>query len=138
MRRITHLLLFCVTLTTITVGQSHQSASATKKKVVEGRSSSGREGTLVVLVTWGDINNTRATNVWIKAHGFVPKYHSERSFVLELFQPGRYQASLPPAVYDVFVSEGTSLPRCKRVLISPGQEENWSLNLEVDKVYTEK
>ena len=91
-----------------------------------------------MLVTWGDINNTPATNVWIEAHGFVPKYHSERSFVLELFQPGRYQASLPPAVYDVFVSEGTSLPRCKRVLISPGQEENWSLNLEVDKGYTEK
>lgn len=87
---------------------------------LERQSSSAAQGTLVVLVNWGDLNNTPATDVWIEAHGFVPKYHSERSFVLKLFQPGQYQASLPPAVYDVFVSEGTSLPRCKRVLITPG------------------
>jgi len=101
-------------------------------------SPSGKEGTLVVLVTWGDLNNTPATDVWIEAHGFVPMYHSERSFVLKLSQAGQYEASLPPAVYDVFVSEGTSLPRCNRVLIKSGKKEYRTLKLEVDNVYTEK
>jgi hypothetical protein len=137
MRRTMLLLLFCIALTTITVGQSRKSTAATEQ-TAERRSSSEEEGTLVVLVNWGDINNTPATDVWVEAHGFVPKYHSERSFVLKLFQPGQYQASLPAAVYDVFVSEGTSLPRCNRVQINPGQKENWTLNLEIDHVHMEK
>jgi hypothetical protein len=136
MRRTILLLLFCVALTTAIVGQSHRSTAATKE--TKTRNSSEEEGTLVVLVNWGDLNNTAATNVWIEAHGFVPKYHSERSFALKFSQPGQYKASLPAAVYDVFVSEGTSLPTCKRVLITPGQKETWTLNLEMDKVYTEK
>ena len=48
------------------------------------------------------------------------------------------EASLPPGVYDVFVSEGTSIPRCRRFLISPGFTGYWTLKLEIDEVYTEK
>jgi hypothetical protein len=97
-----------------------------------------KDGTLVVLVTWGDIGNTPATDVYIEAYGFVRKYGSEKSFVLKMSSAGRYEASLPPGVYDVFVSEGSSIPRCRRVLISPGFTGYWTLKLEIDDVYTEK
>ncbi len=97
-----------------------------------------RDGTLVVRVTWGDDDNTPADNVYVEAHGFVPRYRSERSFVLKMSRVGRYEASLPPGVYDVFVSESSSIPRCRRVLISPGFTGDWTLKLEVDSVYTNK
>ena len=97
-----------------------------------------KDGTLVVLVTWGDIDNTPATDVYVEAYGFVRKYDSEKSFVLKMSRAGRYEASLPPGVYDVFVSEGTSIPRCRRFLVSPGFTGYWTLKLEMDEVYTEK
>jgi hypothetical protein len=99
---------------------------------------SEQNGKLVVLVTVGDIDNTPATDVYVEAHGFVRKFGSEKSFVLKMSQAGKYEASLPPGVYDVFVSEGTSIPRCRRFLISPGFTGYWTLKLEIDEVYTEK
>lgn len=98
----------------------------------------GKDGTLVVLVTWGDVDSTPASDVYVEAYGFVRKNGSEKSFVLKMSRAGRYEASLPPGVYDVFVSEGTSIPRCRRVLISPGFTGYWTLKLEIDGVYTEK
>jgi hypothetical protein len=97
-----------------------------------------KDGTLVVLVTWGDVDNTPADDVYVEAHGFVIKYHSEKSFVLKMARAGRYEASLPPGVYDVFVSEGTSIPRCRRVLITAGYTGYWTLKLEHDDVYLQK
>jgi len=99
---------------------------------------SDKDGTLVVLVTWGDVDNTPANDVYVEAHGFVVKYREERSFVFKMAHAGRYEASLPPGVYDVFVSEGTSEPRCRRVLISAGSTAYWTLKLEIDEVYTDK
>jgi len=97
-----------------------------------------KDGTFIVLVTWGDVNNTPATDVYVEAYGFVPKYGTEKSFLLKRTAPGRYQASLPPAVYDVFVSEGTSMPRCRRVLITPGHTGDWTLRLKIDEIYTQR
>jgi hypothetical protein len=97
-----------------------------------------KDGTLVVLVTWGDVDNTPANDVYIEAHGFVRKYNSEKSFVLKSSTAGRYETSLPPGVYDVFVSEGTSEPRCRRMRIREGLTGYWTLKLEVDEVYTKK
>jgi hypothetical protein len=97
-----------------------------------------QDGRLVVLVTWGDVDNTPATDVYLEAHGFVQKYHSEKSFVLKMSSAGQYESELPPGVYDVFVSEGTSVPACKRVLIKATSTTNWTLKLENDYVYTEK
>ena len=100
---------------------------------------SQKNGTLVVLVTQGDLYHTPAAdNVYIEAFGFVEKYRSKKSFVLQFVKPGHYEASLPPGVYDVFVSEGTSEPRCRRVLIKPGLTGYWTLQLELDEIYTEK
>jgi len=100
--------------------------------------SSEKDGTLVVVVTWGDVDNTLANDVYIEAHGFVSRYGSEKTFVLKMSRAGRYEAYLPPAVYDVFVSEGTSVPACKRVLIKADSTTYWTLKLEIDYVYTEK
>jgi hypothetical protein len=99
---------------------------------------SEKDGKLVVLVTWGDVDNTPATDVFIEAHGFVPKYNSEKSFLLKMSSQGHYESPLPPGVYDVFVSEGTSVPACKRVLIKAASTTDWTLKLENDYVYTEK
>ena len=100
--------------------------------------SSGKDGTLVVFVTWGDLDNTPATNVYVEAYGFVHKYGYHKSFVLKASGAGRYETALPPGVYDVFVSEGTSEPRCRRVLVGAGLTSHWVLKLEIDEVYTEK
>jgi hypothetical protein len=54
---------------------------------------SDRDGTLVVLVTWGDVDNTPANDVYIEAHGFVVKYHEEKSFVLKMSHAGRLRSS---------------------------------------------
>jgi hypothetical protein len=100
--------------------------------------STDKDGKLVVLVTYGDTDNTPAINVYVEASGFMPKDGSRRSFVLNSAQAGRYEMSIPPGVYDVFVSEGTSEPRCRRMLISPGLTSTWTLKLEVDEIFTQR
>lgn len=97
-----------------------------------------KDGTLSVFVMWGDMDNTPATNVYVEAHGFVSKYGSTKSFILKMSRVGRYEASLPPGVYDVFVSEGTSEPRCRRIMIRSGLTSHWTLKLELDEIFTEK
>jgi hypothetical protein len=97
-----------------------------------------RDGKLVVHVTWGDMDNTPADNVYVEAHGFVRKYSTTKSFVLTMTHAGEYEASLPPGIYDVFVSEGTSVPRCRRVQVTSGFTGHWTIKLEIDDVYTEK
>ena len=96
------------------------------------------DGTLVVLVTWGDDDNTPASHVYIEAHGFVWKYHSEKSFVLKGSTAGRYETSLLPGVYDVFVSDGGSEPRCRRMRIREAMTDTWTLKLDIDQVFTER
>ena len=95
-------------------------------------------GTIVVLVTWGDIGNTPANDVYIEAHGYVERDKAEKSFVFTMARAGRYEAAIPPGVYDVFVSEGNSEPRCKRVLVVSGRTGYWTLKLETDAVFTQK
>ena len=136
MRR-TILLPLCIVMATISFGQSPH-AAAPPEKAVDRDNSVEKDGTLVVLVTWGDIDNTPADDVYVEAYGFVRKYNTSKSFVLKMPKAGRYEASLPPGVYDVFVSEGTSIPRCRRVLITSGYTGYWTLKLEIDVVYTEK
>ena len=94
-----------------------------------------KSGTLVVRVTWGDDDNTPAKNVYIEARGFVREGNSEKSFVLKSSSPGQYEASLPAGIYDVFVSEKVSEPRCRRMRIVAGLPSTWTLKLEFDEVY---
>ena len=99
------------------------------------------DGKLVVIVTWGDTDNTPATNVIIEALGYTHglKSPSEvKSILLKASQDERYEASLQPGLYDVFVSEATSVPRCKRLQIKAGLTNYWTLKLEIDDVYMQK
>jgi hypothetical protein len=108
------------------------------KRVPTASSPLEKDGTLVVLVTWGDIDNTPADHVYIEAHGYVVQDNAQESFVLKKVRAGRYEATIPPGVFDVFISEGVSLPACKRVLIASGKIEYWTLKLANDYVFLEK
>lgn len=105
------------------------------QKADKGEQQSEKNGRLVVVVTWGDVDNTPANDVYIEAHGFVREYNSEKSFVLKSSTAGRYEVSLPPGIYDVFVSEDTSEPRCRRMRVVGGLPSTWTLKLELDEVY---
>lgn len=98
------------------------------------------EGELVIHVTWGDNGNTPANDVYAEAHGWVwaDKDSSFKSFVLKMTHAGEYKTSLPPGVYDVFISEGGSVPTCKRVFVKEGLTTDWTLKLEMDHVYSRK
>lgn len=104
--------------------------------LIHGNQVSQDGGTLVVNVTWGDIGNTPANDVYVEAYGFVPRYRVEKAFVLKMPHDGEYKAALPPGIYDVFVSEGGSVPRCRRLQIREGLTTYWTLKLEIDDVYT--
>jgi hypothetical protein len=94
-----------------------------------------KDGALVVKVTWGDIDNTPASGVYVEAYGFVEKYDTKKSFVLKMSRDGQYEAPLPMGIYDVFVSDGSSVPRCRRLMIKAGLTKYWTLKLEHDDVY---
>ncbi len=132
MRR-TILLLLCIAMAAISFGQTPQSAAPSEQAVYTGKS-----GTLVVLVTWDDVDTTPTTGAYIEAHSFNVNGVSEKSFVLKMVKPGRYEAALPPGVYDVFVSEAASTPRCRRALVTADYTGYWRLMLEHDEVYLER
>ena len=102
------------------------------------RAASEKDGTLVVLVTWDDVDKTPAHGVYIEAHTFAFNNISEKSVVLKMVKAGRYEAALPPGVYDVFVSEASSTPRCRRVLVRADYTGYWNLMLEHDDVYLQR
>ena len=104
-------------------------------KAVNASQISQKEGTLIVRVTAGDLDNTPANDVYVEAYGFVEKYDSMKSFILKRSHDGQYEASLPHGIYNVFVSESLSVPRCRRFAIRPGLTTYWTLKLEFDDVY---
>lgn len=120
--------LLCIVMAAISFGQSARSAAPN-----EQAADTGRTGTLVVLVAWDDLDTTPTTGAYVEAHRV-----SEKSFVLKMVKPGRYEAALPPGVYDVFVSEGISTPRCRRALVTAGYTGYWRLMLEHDEVYLDR
>jgi hypothetical protein len=126
MRR-TIFLLLCIAMAAISFGQSPQSAAPSEKAV-----DTGKNGTLVVLVTWDDANTTPTTGAYVEAHSFNFNWVSEKSFVLKMVKPGRYEAALPSGVYDVFVSEASSTPRA---LVTADHTGYWKLMVEHDVVY---
>ena len=129
----TMVLSFCIAMATIAFGQSPQSAAPREQAVTYAK-----DTTFAVLVTWDDAYKTPTTGAYIEAHSFNVNWVSEKSFVLKMVKPGQYEAALPPGVYDVFVSEASSTPRCKRVLMKEGGGPVWNLMLEHDDVYLER
>jgi hypothetical protein len=113
-------------------------APLTVGRAVETARPSEKDGMLVVKVTWDDVDRTPAHGLYIEAHGFAVNGVLEKSFVFKMVNAGRYEAALPPGVYDVFVSEASSSPRCRRVLITTGHTGYWNLMLEHDDVYLQR
>ena len=97
-----------------------------------------KNGKLVVLVITDDVYRTPARDAYIEVHSFNVNWVAEKSFVLTKVKAGQYEATLPPGVYDVFVSEPTSTPRCRRLLVTANRTGYWSLMLEHDDVYLER
>ena len=104
----------------------------------KARPAADENGTLIVLVTWGDVNNTPADDVYIEVHTSSAKSSAPTSYVLTQVHSGRYESTLPPGIYDVFMSEGNSVPRCRRVQIRPKFQSYWTVKLENDDVYINK
>jgi hypothetical protein len=100
------------------------------KSVANASQTSEKDGMIIVNVTWED--NTPANGIYVEAHAYVVKYRSQKSFVLKMSHAGEYTVSLPPGIYDVFVSESSSWPRCRRMVIKPGTSTSWQLKLEID------
>ena len=126
-------LFLCVAIPAVAFGQSPQSTKPTEQV-----GDTGKNGTLVVLMTWDDAYTTPTTGAHVEAYSFDANWVSEKSFVLKMVKAGRYEVVLPPGVYDVFVSEASSTPRCRRVLINPGSGKLWKLMLEHDDVYLQR
>ena len=87
------------------------------QKAVHASQPSQKDGTLIVKVTWGDLDNTPANHVYVEAYGYVAKLDVMKSYVLKMSKEGQYEGTLPPGHYDVFVSEAGSVPRCRRLMI---------------------
>jgi hypothetical protein len=93
------------------------------------------DGKLVVIVTWGDVDNTPATNVIVEVVGHALPGSWGKTVLLKASKDGQYEVSLEPGIYDVFVSEPGSMPRCRRLAIKPKSPMYWTLKLEIDDVY---
>jgi len=89
-------------------------------------------------MTWDDVYSTATNGAYVEAHTFNANGVLEKSLVLKMAKPGRYEAALPPGVYDVFVSEPSSMPRCRRVLVTSGNTGYWKLMLEHDEFYLQR
>ncbi len=89
-------------------------------------------GTLRVIITEGDMDNTPAKGVYVEAYGYVASSKSRQSFVFKMLEAGRYEVSLPPGLYDVFISDGSSIPRCRRMRVASGKVSIWLVKLEID------
>jgi len=88
---------------------------------------------LIVVVLYEDIDNTPANDVYVSVQGYPRTVHfTGTTTLLGRTGSGRYEASLPPGLYDIFVSEPISIPQCRRVELEPGQEEFWKVKLESD------
>jgi hypothetical protein len=104
---------------------------------VSGASKDERVGFLAVTVTTGD-DQGPAKNAFVLVRGYRPVYNGESSTVLKPTADGFFETSLPPGFYDVFVSEVSSLPMCKRVEIVPGKIEHYTANLKADEEHLEQ
>ncbi|HVC48504.1 MAG TPA: hypothetical protein VND90_14790 [Terracidiphilus sp.] len=89
-------------------------------------------GDLRALITWGDMDNTPAKGAYVEAYGYVASAKSMHSFVFKMLEAGRYEVSLPRGLYDVFISDGNSLPTCRRMRVTSGEVKVWTVKLKND------
>ena len=86
-------------------------------------------GKLTVTVISGDLENSPADDAEVYVHGHPFRAHlsnTDVEAVVKQVRSGRYEFSLAPGLYDVFVRESGSYPRCKRVQIDAGGKSSGS------------
>jgi hypothetical protein len=96
-----------------------------------------RVGFLAVSVTIGT-DQGPSKNAFVLVRGYRPGYPGESSTILKPTADGFFETPLPPGLYDVFVSEVSSLPMCKRVEIVPGKIEHYTVNLKADEEHLQQ
>ncbi len=95
-------------------------------------------GKLIVIVTAGE-NNAPAKNAVVYVRGYQENtFPTETSILLNASGPGRFEALLAPGLYDIFVSDVVSLPRCIRVVILANRTRYYSPKLDPDEEHQEE
>ena len=95
---------------------------------ISGTDQSSQKGKLVVRVWQGD-DNSPARDAFV----YVKDYLGQSSTAPSAKQPGMFELSLAPGLYDVFVGELSSLPMCKRIEIRADHTKVYTAKLEVDE-----
>lgn len=96
-----------------------------------------KEGFLAVTVTLG-ADRIPLTDASVSVRGYRHVYMGDLSAVLSQTKDGVFGASLPPGVYDVFISHAAAYPVCMRVAIVAGEREVFYANLKFDMEHMEK
>jgi len=102
---------------------------------VAGGQDSQRVGFLAVTVTVGG-DHFPAVHAFVAVRGYPPT--SKEVIALTPTKDGFFETSLPPGIYDVFVSEDSTFPACKRVKVAAGDIAHYEANLTVDIASLEK
>ena len=89
-------------------------------------------GTLIVRVFIGD-NNSPSRDAFVYVRGYTRPVYKEVSVMPDKLREGWFELSLQPGLYDVFISEGSSLPMCRRVEIKAGRTRFYTAKLEADE-----
>jgi hypothetical protein len=100
--------------------------------VVSGaQQTSPKEGKLVVRVFIGD-NNAPACDSFVYVHGYRYQDNGEVSVAPSPAHEGWFEISLQSGLYDIFVTEESSLPMCRRVEVVAGHTRFYTAKLEAD------
>ena len=99
---------------------------------ISGADQASHEGKLVVLALLGD-NNTPSKDAFVYVRGYL----GQPSVAVSPSRVGWFEINLHPGLYDVFVSEGSSLPMCRRFEIKANRTKVYSAKLEVDDDHLE-
>ena len=68
----------------------------------------------------GDVANAAGNAPIAKAFVLVHQPEGKKDFIVKVSN-GKFELSLPPGLYDVFVSASGFAPSCEKIRISPGQ-----------------
>lgn len=90
------------------------------------------EGKLVVLALLGD-DNAPSKDAFVYVRGYL----GQPSIAVSPSRVGWFEISLHPGLYDVFVSEGSSLPMCRRFEVKANETKVYHAKLEPDDDHLE-
>jgi len=101
-------------------------------QAVRARQSSPITGKLV-----GDVADAFEGAPVPRALVFVRGWGGVGDRVVELSSKGRFETSLPPGIYDLFVAAQGFTPMCKKVAIVSGRSIEFKVRLRADSEHME-